>query len=615
MEEYSKINMSLYDYIISHNEKVENRCAIDYFGRKYTFNEVKENINLVMKSLNELGLKKGDNVAILGLATPEFVFTMYALNKIGIILNVLNPLDSSSYSSIFERLNPKLVMCYDKFYPMIKDKIPDNKIVLTSPLDALPLPIKGLDRVKSLIKCDYPNIGKQCIRWDNFIKLGRQSSKLLELPVEYIKDEKIMELGTSGSTGIPKQVAISNEMLNNIIYQHVLMNKHNCFDVEFKDNEAFLDVIPPHLAYGICDIHLSMALRLKLCLEPDPNYKLFIKNLKKHKPVHVLAGPVHWKQLIAHKGRLDLSNLRNAISGGEHLENDDEIKANNKLKEYGSHTTVREGVGITEICGVGTYNSNGDLFTVGRPLPEYQVGIFRVDIDEEHNDNTKLSDQISKVFYTKNSIGELEISWIGNKGTNYRGEICYQLPVKVLGYIGEEHKEENDYLIRVHEDGLVWIHTGDIGYITEDNNLVITDRIKRVFNRNGWKIYPTYLSKIVSDSGLVKECTVVKRKSYNKSEAYVPILYVNLKEYNEENIDKLKTWCSKKITGNYRLYDIIFVDELPRTSAGKINFNLVEIFDSSQNPLAHSETLTPSENKNVKKLTLARMHEVTIRQN
>ena len=65
----------------------------------------------------------------------------------------------------------------------------------------------------------------------------------------------------------------------------------------------------------------------------------------------------------------------------------DEIKTNQKLKESGSKVTVREGVGLTEICGVGTYNSTGDLFTVGRPLPEYQVGIFKVDINKEYNDN------------------------------------------------------------------------------------------------------------------------------------------------------------------------------------------------------------------------------------
>ena len=163
------------------------------------------------------------------------------------------------------------------------------------------------------------------------------------------------------------------------------------------------------------------------------------------------------------------------------------------------------------------------------------------------------------------------------------GEICYQLPIKILGYVGEEHKEENDLLIRLHDDGKYWIHTGDIGYIREDRNLVITDRIKRIFNRYGWKVYPNHITKIVTDSDLIKECVVVKRESLVKGESYVPILYAVLKENTIENRQRLLEWCNKKVIGNSSLYDIIFVDELPKTGAGKIDFTRVENYDKNHN--------------------------------
>lgn len=590
-----KINQNIYDYILSQNQNVKNRIAVEYFGREYTFDDVIKNISMVMKSLNELNIEEKDNVIILGLATPEFVFIMYALAKMNIMVNILNPLDSESYNNIIKRLNPKLVFCYDEFYKKLSGKIEDSKIVIISPFNSLPIPMKVVGKIKN------PIINRNCIKYKEFILLGKNSTKKLELSDNYIPNKKIIEIGTGGSTGIPKQVGISNEMLNNIVYQHELMNKYKCFDVSFNDGETFLDIIPPHLAYGICDIHLALSLRLKLCLEPNPDPKIFVKQLKTHKPHHVLAGPVHWKELITCENKIDLSNIKNAVAGGEHLENDDEIKTNKKLQEYGSKTTVREGVGLTEICGVGTYNSTGDLFTVGRPLPEYQVGIFKVNMDEEYNDNTHLEDELCKVYYKKEEDGELEITSTGINSINSSGEICYQLPIKILGYVGYEHKKENDALIRLHEDGKYWIHTGDIGYINDKRNLVITDRIKRVFNRNGWKIYPNQISKIVTDSGLVKECTVIKRESLIQGESYVPILYAVLKEDNCQNEEKLLKWCNDKITGNSKLYEIIFTTELPKTGAGKVNFNQVEKYDKAHNSAV---TNNNNANKKIKKIEL-----------
>lgn len=574
---YQDINKTLYDYIVIHNKNMGNRYALEYFGRKYTFNEILENINKVMKSLNELGLQKGDRISILGLATPEYVFMLYAANKMGIVLNMLNPLDSGSYDKIINRLNPKLVLCYEKFFPLIEDKIEPERIIITSPTDSLPKVIQIADNLKSFLKQEKVKIPSDCPRWQEFINKGKESNKKLQINDEYISDSPALELGTGGTTGIPKQVAITNEILNNIVYQHHLMNSSNMFDVTFNDNDVFLDIIPPHLAYGVCDVHLAMALRLELHLEPDPNPKKFIEQLKKHNPHHVLAAPVHWKELIAYEKKINLSRLKNAVAGGEHLETDDEIKTNKKLKQYNAPSNVREGVGLTEICGVGTYNSNGDLFTVGRPLPDYQVGIFK--IGEDGNPTTE---EIAKICYTKNKDGEYEIVAFGELGENNFGEVCYQLPVKVLGYVGSEYKKENETLIRKHDDGLIWIHSGDIGHIREDINLIITDRLKRMFNRYSFKIYPTHLSDIVSTSGLVKENVIVKRKSLDSGENYAPVLYASLKE--NSTYQELEEWCIQNLIGNNSLCDIIIVDELPKTSAGKIDFKVVEAYDEMVYP-------------------------------
>lgn len=282
---YSDIDKKIYDYMIEQNKGIENRITLEYFGREYTFQEVVDNIHIISKGMKELGVGEGDNVCLLGLATPEFVFLMYAFNRLGVTINVLNPVDSTTYDTVIERLNPKYIFCLDKFFMMIKGKIDKNKIVVVSVMDSLPKVVRNLNYMALLLQ---GKVDEDIIKYRDIFMMGRNSQIEVEDTL-YSRDNKIIEIGTGGSTGVPKQVGISNEMLNNVIRQHVIMNNSSSFDITFNDNEIFLDIIPPHLAYGICDIHMALSLRLKLCLQPDPNPRLFIKQLKKYNPHHVLA--------------------------------------------------------------------------------------------------------------------------------------------------------------------------------------------------------------------------------------------------------------------------------------------------------------------------------------
>ena len=80
--ENNQISLNIYDYIVSKNHDAKDRIAIDYLGRKYTFKELLDNISTVMRSLSEYGIKKGDSIMALTLATPEFIFLPLHTSKI-----------------------------------------------------------------------------------------------------------------------------------------------------------------------------------------------------------------------------------------------------------------------------------------------------------------------------------------------------------------------------------------------------------------------------------------------------------------------------------------------------------------------------------------------------
>ena len=74
----------------SHPEAV----AIDYFGRKITYNKLVEEIEKISHSYYRIGVRKGDVVTVLMPNTPEAVISIYALNRLGAVSNIVHPLSA-----------------------------------------------------------------------------------------------------------------------------------------------------------------------------------------------------------------------------------------------------------------------------------------------------------------------------------------------------------------------------------------------------------------------------------------------------------------------------------------------------------------------------------------
>lgn len=569
---YENIDCSMLDYIKRTNEGYKDFVVINYFGKKIKYSKFLENVELTKQAFILSGIKEHDVVSFLYLCTPEVIYSIYALNEIGAVINFLNPIEIESLKETILEENPKFIVCYDAFFYLIKDFVDKKRVIIANPTDSLSFVARLLNRLK-----DFSNregsFFRECKTWKQFINEGIEIQK----DFTYEKGYEGVHIGTGGSSGLPKQVQLSAKLLNNIVKQHYIMSCYDAFNISITRGDILLDVIPPHLGYGICNIHLALALGLELAVAPNPNPKEFVKSILQYKPNFILAGPVHWKEYISYDAK-DIQNsyIKIAVSGGEKLEKEVEDKTNDILKKCKSSAQVHEGIGLTEIAGVATYNSDpvNAKYTVGRPLPEYKVGIFSINILNEEYEMA--GNEISTLFFEKRD-DNYEISHTGNVGSEYSGEICYLLPIQVDGYIGK-YDSENRILLKKHTDGKVWIHTGDIGYIREDLNLIIIDRIKRVFNRNGFKIYPNALENIAQNSGMIEECVVIPRKSEDISEANIPVMYAVLTKEYAELAEEFINFCKESIVGNNDIAQFVFISQMPRTGAAKKSYkNIIKI--------------------------------------
>ena len=162
---------------------------------------------------------------------------------------------------------------------------------------------------------------------------------------------------------------------------------------------------------------------------------------------------------------------------------------------------------------------------------------------------------------------------------NETGEVCISGPSIMLGYFGNQ--EATDEMIRLHNDGLLWLHTGDLGHMDADGFLYIDGRIKRMFVAyNGAKVFPPVIEKVMTLSESVASCVVVGMQDPEHTIGKVPAAFIIKSDTaigsDEEIIERLKAICREHLPEYEWPVRWQFIDSFPRTPASKIDYRALE---------------------------------------
>ena len=144
-----------------------------------------------------------------------------------------------------------------------------------------------------------------------------------------------------------------------------------------------------------------------------------------------------------------------------------------------------------------------------------------------------------------------------------------------------KRKEETDNVMRKHEDdGKVWLHTGDLGYIDEDGFLFIIGRIKRMITRfDGHKVFPINIESLVARHKEVKNCSAVGVADMDRTQGHYPVVFVEFHDYVEDKNDfckKLFNECNTLLEERGRPVAVVSIDTIPLTGSGKNDFRTLE---------------------------------------
>lgn len=540
---------SLYDFIKKNLPECNNVIAYNYYGHLVTYKEFFKQIDLAARSFRSQGIRKGDVVTICMPNTPEGIISFYALNKIGAIANMIHPLSSEQEikNYLISTNSVMLVMidlCYEKVAQIIKET-DVYKTIIVSAGNSMSMLLKlGYIFTKSY-KIKKPHFKGEYMYWNDFLRKG--STYNGRCSFETGKDTPAVILHSGGTTGTPKGILLSNGNFNTLAEQAKIVLHR------LEKGDVILTIMPIFHGFGIgVSVHTPLHVGCTINLIPQFDARHFDKLIAKTNPQVVVGVPTLYEALLnTNNKKLDLQKLKYAICGGDTLTVSLARRVNVFLEEHNSKVKIMQGYGMTESTAATAlacddYNVEG---SIGIPFPGDYFKIVKPNTQEE-------------VPYMET------------------GEICVCGPTVMMGYLDNE-KETNEVL-QIHDDGNVWLHTGDMGYMNKDGIIFYQSRLKRMIISSGYNIYPQQIETVIEEHEAVLKCTVIGIPHPYKVQVAKAIIVLK-NGYSDSWTTKksIKEHCEKNLSKFSLPYEYEYRKSLPRTLIGKVD--LKKLSDESSN--------------------------------
>lgn len=534
--------------VIDTAQKYPDNVAYEFMGKKTFYKDFVKRIDVTAKALLISGIKKGDKVTIAMPNTPQAVDMFYALNRIGAVGNMIHPLSAESEIAFYLNVsNSVAILTLDQFFPKVNKILSDVKqpvkIIVAEIKDELPQPLKTLYSITSGRKLPKIKSSGNVLMWNDFIKAGRTHKDAIPAD-DSNADDVATILYSGGTTGTTKGILLSNMNINALGLQTAAASG-------YKDLSGMkmLSVMPIFHGFGLgVGIHTALVCGAQCILVPRFNIKTYAQLLKKKKPNFIPGVPTLFEALLRCEelDGVDLSFLKGVFCGGDSLSVELKKSVDKFLREHGATVQIREGYGTTECVTASCltpkdFNREG---SIGIPFPD----TFYTIVEQG----------------TENSIPAGTV-----------GEICLRGPSVMIGYM--DNPEETAQTLRLHEDGHLWLHTGDLGFMDEDGFVYFKQRIKRMIVTSGYNVYPSQIENIIDGHEKVFiSCVIGVKDDYKMQKIKAFVVPAPGVEPSDELKHELLEYCRMHIAKYAMPYDIEFRAELPKTLVGKVAYRILE---------------------------------------
>lgn len=498
---------------------------------RWSYAELKEQVETCAKALMHLGLKKGERLGVWSPNCAEWLVVQLATSKIGAIQVNINPsyrIHELEYA--LSQSGCAMVIIAAKFktsdyVQMIQTLVPGLSQFSDGQMKSEKLP--NLRKIISLGEEAHEGI----IPWANLKSYGDlvSNDELHAVQATLSFEDPINIQYTSGTTGNPKGATLSHHNLINNAY-------FAAKNMRFTNKDKLVIPIPLYHCFGMVNGNLGCIVNGATMVYPSNSFnpELVLKAIQDEKATAIYGVPTMFFAELNHPNfnTYDVSSLRTGITAGS-------ICPEELMKRINADmniTDMMNAYGMTETSPASIQTKPDAPFeklvsSVGTVLPHTEIKIINPDTGQVV------------------PIGE-------------SGELCVRGYCVMLGYWNDEKKTAEAI------DDRNWMHTGDISEMDEDGYVNIVGRIKDMIIRGGENIYPKEVEELLYKHPKIKEVQVVGIPSDKFGEEVCA--WIQLKDDEVATTEEIKLFCKEQIS-YFKIPEFIrFTDSFPMTVTGKI---------------------------------------------
>ncbi|HSF81781.1 MAG TPA: long-chain fatty acid--CoA ligase [Anaerolineales bacterium] len=524
---------TLVDVISDSASQRPKHPALLFQGEAISYSELDSLSTALASALIELGVMKGDRVALMLPNTPQIILSFFGIWKAGGIVVPLNPLYTErelEYALLESEAETVVVLT--PFYEKVKAIQPHTKlrnVIATNIKEYLPV----LKRILFTFLKEKKDGHRVTLRPGD-VWLGDLLYKYTSTPPSDFKTQPgdpAVLLFSGGTTGTPKAALGTQQSL--LISGIQIRTWFKNLLVDWDD--IILMNMPLFHAYGLAGV-LATGLvgHNTFALIPNPrDLDDMLATIQKVRPAFLPGVPTLFNALLNHpkvtSGQIDLTSLKLCISGASSLlaetkQRFERITGGRIVEAYAMTESM---LGATVSPVHGAYKPG----SIGIPLPDVEIRI----VDIENNQEVLQPEQV--------------------------GEILLRAPQIMQGYWNKP--EETARILR---DG--WLYTGDIGYQDEDGYAFIVDRMKDLIKPGGFQVWPREVEEVIAAHPMVAEVCVAGVPDAHYVEAVKA--WVVLHSGQQISSAELRAYCRENLA-SYKVPKFVeYCESLPKSSVGKI---------------------------------------------
>jgi len=502
---------------------------------KMTYRQLDDAVNRFAAGLQQMGVEKGDRVAIMLPNCPQFIIAAYATWRIGAIVVCCNPLYvPREIEHLINDSGAETFVVMSQLYERVKG-IRENtglqRVIVTNIKEYFPGLLRMLFTLAKEKKEGHSVdiSGDAGSHWFQEVIRGAAAKPT---PVEIDPDEVATLIYTGGTTGGPKGAQLTHY---NLVSNATALN---VWTGSRATEDSLLAVMPYFHSYGLTvGMNVCIANAVTTVQIPNPREMTHVLTaIQKHRVTYYPGVPTMFIGLLnfPERDQYDLTSLRFAVSAAAPLP--PEVQQQFQDVTGG---VMMEAYGLTETSPCATMDpiDNPKLNSLGVPLPDTDLKVVDVESGEQEL-----------------PAGEI-------------GELIIKGPQVMKGYWNLPTETAN--ALRVGPDGQAgWLYTGDIGFMDEDGYFHMADRKKDMIIAGGYNIYPADVEAVLFEHPKVKEAAVLGVPDEYRGETVKA--FVVLKEGESATEEEIIAFCRERMA-SYRVPRIVeFRDDLPKSMVGKV---------------------------------------------